>query len=99
MCIFVNIVASRLQVTEVEFADLSTALVAAYVATGEPMSVRCLLFVLAISVICRDKAGGYGIQGHAGPFVRRINGCYFNVVGFPAHTFCSKLLELVNDKI
>jgi septum formation protein len=30
-----------------------------------------------------DKAGGYGIQGPAGAFVERVDGCYFNVVGLP----------------
>ena len=27
-----------------------------------------------------NQAGGYGIQGFAGAFVKKINGCYHNVV-------------------
>ena len=30
-----------------------------------------------------DKAGAYGIQSGAGLYIDRIEGCYFNVVGFP----------------
>ncbi len=47
-----------------------------YVATGEPL----------------DKAGAYAIQGGAGIFVERINGCYFNVVGLP---MCELTRQLV----
>lgn len=42
-----------------------------------------------------DKAGGYGIQGLASSFVKSIDGCYFNVVGFPVHRFTKELLALI----
>jgi len=35
----------------------------------------------------RDKAGAYGIQGFASLFVNRVEGCYFNIVGFPVSDF------------
>ncbi len=43
----------------------------------------------------RDKAGSYAIQGRASIFIDRIEGCYFNIVGFPVATFhalCRRLL-------
>ena len=53
--------------TLVHFNTLSAEEISRYLATGEP----------------HDKAGGYAIQGHAGRFIPRIEGCYFNVVGLP----------------
>jgi septum formation protein len=53
--------------TAVWFRELSDAEIAGYVETGEPM----------------DKAGAYGIQGRAGKWIPRIEGCFFNVVGLP----------------
>ena len=55
------------EVTSVTFAPLSDDEIDAYIATGEPF----------------DKAGAYGIQGVAGRWVTRIEGCYFNVMGLP----------------
>lgn len=40
-----------------------------------------------------DKAGAYGIQGKAGIFVKKINGCYYNVVGLPLN----KLNEMIEN--
>ena len=58
---------TAVEVTHVSVATLSDEEIAAYVATGEPM----------------DKAGAYGIQGYAGRWIPRIQGCYFNVMGLP----------------
>jgi septum formation protein len=41
-----------------------------------------------------DKAGAYGIQGYAAMFVDRIEGCYFNIVGFPIAAFYNLCREL-----
>lgn len=57
----------RLSETRVHFKRLSDAELEAYVACGE----------------WRGKAGGYAIQGHAGAFVRSLNGSYSGVVGLP----------------
>ncbi len=40
-----------------------------------------------------DKAGAYAIQGRAAVFVERIEGCFFNVMGFPLNLFYRMLGE------
>ncbi|HVO76226.1 MAG TPA: Maf family protein [Ignavibacteriaceae bacterium] len=54
--------------TAVTFRDLDEEEIRAYIRGGSPM----------------DKAGAYGIQDDFGAvFVKKINGCYYNVVGLP----------------
>ncbi len=47
--------------------------------------------------LCRpfDKAGAYGIQDITVPLVRKIDGSYFNVVGFPVSHFYIHWREIV----
>jgi len=66
------------ETTHVHFAPLSREEISRYLATGEP----------------HDKAGGYGIQGRAGRYIPRIEGCYFNVVGLPLARLQHALTEL-----
>jgi septum formation protein len=71
----------RRQFTEstlVEFRPIPEDELAAYLATGESF----------------DKAGAYAIQGRAGRFIPRIEGCYFNVVGLPLSRLLSELRAL-----
>jgi septum formation protein len=53
--------------TWVTFRPLRAEEIEAYVASGEPL----------------DKAGAYAVQGLGAVLVRRLEGCYFNVVGLP----------------
>lgn len=66
------------ETTLVHFSRLSRDDVSRYLATEEPY----------------DKAGAYAIQGHAGRFIPRIEGCYFNVVGLPLSRVVGALHEL-----
>ena len=64
--------------TEVCFGVLPTAVIEAYVATGEPL----------------DKAGAYGIQERGSVLVEGIVGDYFNVVGLPVYRLARMLAEV-----
>ncbi len=65
------------ETTRVEFLPLDAGAIRRYVATGEPL----------------DKAGAYGIQGYGALMVRRVEGCYFNVMGLPLARLGSALRE------
>jgi septum formation protein len=68
---------AHLERTRVEFTRISDIDIDAYIQTKEPF----------------DKAGAYGIQGIGGRFVRKVDGCYFNVMGLPL----SRLWEILRQ--
>ena len=45
-----------------------------------------------------DKAGGFDIEGWGSIFIRRIEGCYWNVIGLPIATL-AKMLKKVGVSI
>ena len=57
------------QISEVEFANLTSEQINTYIASQEPFG----------------KAGGYGIQGSAGAFISKINGSYSGIMGLPLY--------------
>jgi septum formation protein len=66
------------ETTHVHFANIPEQEITRYLATGEPF----------------DKAGSYAIQGRAGRYVPRVEGCYFNIVGLPLARLYQSLQEL-----
>lgn len=71
-----------LSVSRVQFMPLSDAVIERYVASGQPF----------------DKAGGYGIQGHAGIFVADMQGSFTGIMGLPVHE-TAQLLEPLGFQI
>eukprot|EP00842_Homolaphlyctis_polyrhiza_P004181 jgi/Hompol1/4764/HPOL_003862-RA len=61
--------------TLVKFTAISQDLMDAYIASGEPF----------------DKAGGYGYQSLAAIFIEKIDGCYYNCIGFPLNRFVREI--------
>ncbi|MEY4328581.1 MAG: hypothetical protein RL703_400 [Pseudomonadota bacterium] len=64
-----------LSVSRVRFMPLDAETIERYVASGEPF----------------DKAGSYGIQGHAGVFVAEMQGSFTGIMGLPVHETASLL--------
>ncbi|KZT06072.1 Maf/Ham1 [Laetiporus sulphureus 93-53] len=67
--------------TLVHFAENSRELLQSYAESGEGL----------------DRAGGFAIQGLGGMLVRKVDGDYHNVVGFPAASFF-KFLDLLLEE-
>ena len=65
------------EVTQVYFREIQKEEIENYIKCGEPA----------------DKAGAYGIQGKGAAFVKRIDGCYFNVVGLPLASLVEHLMD------
>jgi septum formation protein len=72
---------SDYEVTAVHFRHLDDWEIARYVQTKSPM----------------DKAGAYGIQDQSAVFADRIEGCFYNVVGFPLTRFYVTLLQFLQE--
>ncbi len=67
---------SALSVSTVRFATMSPAVVAGYVASGEPFG----------------KAGAYAIQSRIAAWIERIGGSYSGIMGLPLHETAQLLL-------
>jgi septum formation protein len=75
---------TEVESTAVTFRELPLREVEEYVATGAPM----------------DKAGAYGIQDDYGAvFVTHLEGCYYNVVGFPLAKFFMTFQEFQSELV
>jgi len=68
---------AALSVSQVAFAAMTEAQIAAYAASGDPLG----------------KAGAYGIQGPAARYVARISGSYTGIMGLPLHETALLLRE------
>lgn len=67
--------------TQVSFNELSDSVISYYIDTYKPL----------------DKAGSYGIQDWFAINVNRIDGCFYNVMGFPLAAFFSHYKKYDNS--
>ena len=66
--------------TRVTFQHLSDNEIKNYIETYDPL----------------DKAGSYGIQDWFSVCVKKVNGCFYNVVGFPLSAFYQKYKTIIS---
>jgi len=69
------------ETTQVIFRQLTPEKIKEYVKTGESL----------------DKAGAYGAQGLGSLLIDRVEGCFYNVVGFPIGKFYTMFEDVIND--
>ena len=75
-----NIVDTFFEETKVTFQELTDEQIQYYVKYYHPM----------------DKAGSYGIQDWFAVCVKKIDGCFYNVMGMPLSKFYSHFTEIIN---
>ena len=69
------------ELTTVTFRNLRQNEISAYINCGESF----------------DKAGGYGAQGYGALLIKKVDGCFFNVVGLPLSKFFTMLDKFLID--
>ncbi|MFH1851169.1 MAG: Maf family protein [Candidatus Neomarinimicrobiota bacterium] len=67
--------------TDVTFRKIAAADIEYYIRRYQPL----------------DKAGSYGIQDWFATCIEKIDGCFYNVVGFPLATFYERFRALTGD--
>ncbi len=77
-----NIIDTFYEKTDVTFQQLTDEQIEYYINNYHPL----------------DKAGSYGIQDWFAVCVKKIDGCFYNVMGMPLSNFYNHLLEIVNGK-
>ncbi|SOV81776.1 septum formation protein MAF homologue, putative [Plasmodium reichenowi] len=85
VCIFLykkKIPITFIEKTQVYFDDLMEEDILQYINTKEPY----------------DKAGAYSIQGVGSQFIKKIDGCYYNVMGLPINKLSKFLTKLYIDE-
>ena len=70
-----DLIFNFVEITKVYFYKLEKELIYSYIKTKSPY----------------DKAGSYGIQDFSACFIKKIDGCFYNVVGFPISKFINNL--------
>jgi septum formation protein len=74
-----DVTLTEIEKTHVKFCTLTDDEIDSYIETKEVF----------------DKAGAYGIQGYGSQFIEKINGCYYNVMGFPIRLFYEMIKKIV----